>query len=34
MGVSYAKGKDATKLLNRILQRQRTPHSKGGIGYQ
>jgi len=33
MGVSFAKNKDASKLLKQALQRQRNSSNKFGIGY-
>lgn len=33
MGVTFAKGKDATKYLNHALKRQRKGYSRAGLGY-
>lgn len=33
MGVTFAKGKDATKYLNHALKRQKKGYSRAGLGY-
>lgn len=33
MGVSFAKGNDASKYLNHALKRQRKGYSRAGLGY-